>query len=473
MKTKIHSALLRALLLAAALTGCVGSAIDGDIATVGRLSAARWSLAGPADDAEADREVAALLRVPLDADRAVRVALLGNRELSAKLEALGVARGRWMQAGAVANPTFEVEALPERESIVELRVEYAISSLVLAPMRSAAAAADMAAERYDAASAVVDLGFRARAALLSLQAAEQRLALTRRTIESLAASRDVAAAAREAGNIPLLEADRQELAHERARLAEEQASIEVLGARERLNRLFGGHAATLAWRAAPLPRVADVPMLPADAASRAVTASLELASIDHRIRAAGHRVRLADVEGSLPHTEIDVHVLRTRPEAEASGDGAWLIGGGASFDLPMLDTGRGNRRVAAAQHAVAVERRADLVQDIRSRARELVVRVRRSHAVASRLERTLVPKQRAVLEETLRHYNAMQIDLLDLLAAQRDLLELELTRVEAARAYWTAAAELDALVHGTRVRADAANPSNLDTSEPSSSSGDH
>ncbi len=141
-----------------------------------------------------EEDVKGLLAKPLDADAAVRIALLNNRELRARLRELGVAQGRVLQAGLVANPLFEVELLPERDSDVELRVEYEITSLLMAPMKRRAEQHDLEAARLDVAGEVVQLGYDVRTAFYALQTAEQRLAFAQQSLDALAAGRDAATA---------------------------------------------------------------------------------------------------------------------------------------------------------------------------------------------------------------------------------------------------------------------------------------
>jgi hypothetical protein len=156
MATKRWSLLAVASLL---LGGCLSSSIAGDVADV-RARTRVPVLADVADLTvahDSDGDARSLLEAPLDADTAVRVALLNNRALRAQLRELGVARGRLIQARQIANPTFEAESLPERNTAFELRVEYDLTSLVLAPLRAKAAAADLQVARLDVAGDVVQL----------------------------------------------------------------------------------------------------------------------------------------------------------------------------------------------------------------------------------------------------------------------------------------------------------------------------
>jgi cobalt-zinc-cadmium efflux system outer membrane protein len=84
--------------------------------------------------------------------------------------------------------------LPERNSSYELRLEYNVTSLIMAPLRRSAAQADLEAARLGAAGAVIQLGYEVRTRFYALQAAVQRLRLAQRSLDALAAARDAAQA---------------------------------------------------------------------------------------------------------------------------------------------------------------------------------------------------------------------------------------------------------------------------------------
>src|SRR5262245_13555066 len=88
-----------------ALSACVSSSIRPDVKQVAKVAHAPVLPALPADqvDPEVHEDARHLLRQPLDENAAVRIALLNNRELRARLRELGVTRGQLMQAGLLKN----------------------------------------------------------------------------------------------------------------------------------------------------------------------------------------------------------------------------------------------------------------------------------------------------------------------------------------------------------------------------------
>ena len=79
------------------------------------------------------------------------------------------------------------------------------------------------------------------------------------------------------------------------------------------------------------------------------------------------------------------------------------------------------------------------------------------------------------MAQTLLQYNAMQIGVFQLLEARRAQLEAALDLVETQREYWTASAELDALIAGRRVgtRAQSRDGADLARVSAGSSQGGH
>jgi hypothetical protein len=233
---------LASMAAAGLLAGCASTSIRDDLDDVRELARAITLSDVSRDvDTESDADAITILRTPLDADGAVRVALLMNRELRATLREIGVVRGHLLQAGLLPNPLIEAELLPERNTEASLRVEWDLAGLVLAPMRAHAASAEVDVSRYAAADAVVATGLGAREAFYAVQAASERLAIAQRALDALAASRDAARALALAGNLPALDvaAYEAEFEEERARVAD--VELDLVVARETAHRALGLH----------------------------------------------------------------------------------------------------------------------------------------------------------------------------------------------------------------------------------------
>lgn len=451
MDRMITMARTEAFLLALTLGACTSSKLRPDVADVKSLARVPVLPRVDEDDVtvSTDDGVRKLLSERLTAEQAVRIALLNNRDLRADLRMLGVSRGRLMDAGLIANPVFEFEALPERDSDYELRVEYDVSSLLLAPLSSRAARVELAAERLETAGKVVKLGLDVRRAFYRAQAAELSLQIAQRTLDALAAGREAAEALHAAGNVPALEASRQVVAYETARIEVAERELAVADARELLSRLLGLHGAETAWQLSPsFAPIPETLSIPADLESRAIAASLDLRAIERRLEAAGHRTGVARARGYVPEVAVDMHALRLKADEHSNTQSGFRYGGGVSVEVPLFDRHQGDLRVAEAQFDVLRERQQAIAVALRSRVREAQNRLVSAHARARVYEQTLVPAQRTVVAHTVRQYNAMQLGVFELLAARRNELRIELGFVSAQRAYHEAVAVLDAILAG-------------------------
>ncbi|HTV23051.1 MAG TPA: TolC family protein [Polyangiaceae bacterium] len=437
------------------LPACVSSSIADDVRYV-RAAAAVERLPAVADrevDPVTEREATRLLAEPLDAEAAVRVALLDNRELRARLREIGVARGQLMQAGLLPNPRAEAELLPERNSRVELRVEYDLTRAVLAPLAARAGAPELDAARTRAAAAVVSLSYRVREGFYRLQAAEQSLAVQQRELDALAARHEVAQALVAAGNVAELDVATEEAAYERARVMVARRELEVATERERMQRLLGQHGAATAWRVrAGLPPVAEAPDVAVDLERRALTASLALRERRQRLEALARRAGWTRAAGWIPDVTVDVHGLHGDPDDTAAGpDDDWRFGAGVSLELPLFDRRQGTAASLEAEFDALLETYYGLAVDVRSAARDTRNRVVSAHSRARQYRDVIVPAQRRVSQQTLLQYNAMQVGIFQLLEARQAELRVELEEIETLREYWTAVAELGALLAGQHV----------------------
>jgi outer membrane protein, heavy metal efflux system len=405
-------------------------------------------------DAASGKDVHALLQQALDADGAVRVALLNNRELRATLREVGIARGHLLQAGLLPNPVAEVEMLPERNTAMELRVEFDLTTALLAPRRSNAARPEVEAARIRAAAAVIAVGYRVRVGFYRLQSAQQRLRIAQQVLDGYAAARDAARAMASAGNIPELDLANQEAAFERGRIIVAQLALEVATERECVQRLLGTHGPDAQWRVeTELGAVPDRLDTPTDLETRALRASLELSETRHRLESIARRTGVARTEGWLPDIAIDAHGLRGNPEADATGAGDpnWGFGAGISVGVPIFNRRQGTRTALEAEFDALMERYHGMAIDLRSAAREARNRVESAHARARHYQQIIVPAQERVTEQTLLQYNAMQIGIYQIVQARREALDVKLAEVETLREYWSAVAELKAILAGKRV----------------------
>lgn len=451
---KVHALLVLALAFLGA--GCTSASIERDLDQVSKLTHVEEVSRVVDDDvvASSNEDAGRLLEEPIDADAAVRVALLNNRELRAVLREMGIPRGKLIQAGLLPNPVVEAELLPERNTTLELRVEYDITSAVLAPLRKRAAKPDVLAARFRAAAAVVDLGYRVRAGFFRFQSADQRAMIAEQVLDGYAASREAAQEMLAAGNVTELDLASEEVAYERSRVLVAELSLEVAEERERLHRLLGVHGDDTQWNVrGVLPSAPENAEIPEDVETRALRASLDLQEARNRLDGLALRAGFTRKAGSIPDVAVDVHGLWGDPETPAGGqtEPEWRFGAGVSVGVPLFDRAQGTALSLEAEFDALMERYYGMAVELRSSVREARSRVLSAHARAVQYQDVIVPAQSRVTEQTMLQYNAMQLGVFHVIEARREELDMKLAHVETLREYWTATAELEALLAGRMV----------------------
>ncbi|MEZ4362145.1 MAG: TolC family protein [Kofleriaceae bacterium] len=381
--------------------------------------------------------VAELLRRPLTLDAAVRVALAQNRRLQAEIEELGIAAAELtaatlppLQLSATYHlDTVEVDALADVIGLLELagRRRAARSQLDGATAGVAVRAIQLAAE--------VELAFG------GVQLARARVALRQHAFDAAAAAALVRERAFEAGGGTELALARQLDQRETARSRLGRAQLELELARERLGRAMGVWGADAPWSVAEAP-----PALPAAAPAldelerEAVAHSLEVERARAAARAGAQEVGLARLRRWLPRLGVGA--------VAETVDGSWELGPAVSLSLPLTGEAtaaelRGRGRLRRAEHelyASAVE--------LRSAARSARLSALGAYSEAAHLRDVVVPLRQRILDETVRHYNAMNADTFTLLAAQQELVDGQDLLLEATARFAEAMAQVSALRRG-------------------------
>jgi len=435
--------------------GCIGTGIRGDLASVHDLTGTPSANVSN-DDVESSSppEVRELLKKPIDANTAVRIALLGNRELRASLREMGVSRGQLAQAAVLPNPVVEFESLPERNSGIELRAEYDVTGLLLAPIRANAASVDVDASRFHAAAMVVATGYRARAMFHALASAQQKLAIENQSLDAEATSRDTAEAMWRAGNVTELTFSTQDAAYQTARADAAEMELAAADAREALVRVLDLHGQEAAIAIDDkLPPVPDALDVPADLETRAIRASFDLKERKSHLEALGKHAGVARAEGWIPDVAADVHAFQGARDPVSGNqiDSGWAFGAGVRVSVPLFDRKQGTSAAIDADLHAELERYYGAATDVRSRARTIHARLVTAHGRAKQFQNVIVPARKRVVAQAVLQYNAMQLDVFQLVAAKQEQLRAQLGAADALASYWTARAALDALLAGYAV----------------------
>lgn len=405
---------------------------------------------GPAAEAVAsgpqNATVSELLKSPLTADAAVRIALLQHGGVRAAVADSEAARALLLQASLPKNPEVEVDLRsssdPTQGIQADLGFDLELSSLLLLPLRRSAAQSELSAARLQAAAAVLGVAYQARIAYFDAAARSLTLAVRRQALAVAEASYAARAELFRVGNIPAFELHLERAALETARLTLNEAERAEREAREQLSAALGLFGKEAMWSLSPdglLPS-GLAPVDAAEAEGRAVASSLELLAMNSSALAAQGRARAFRANALFPELRAGFH-------GERDGNN-WELGGHFSLALPLFNQGQG---AVMAQHhhaAALLSRKSAAESRLRAAVRATAAGLKLAIERARLFREGLVPAREQALRELQLQYNGMQVSLFQLLEARRLLVDAQQAQIAALAEAQKARATLDALLAG-------------------------
>ena len=238
-----------------------------------------------------------------------------------------------------------------------------------------------------------------------------------------------------------LDLENERSLYEESRVAFVRAEATLAGQREHLTALMGLWGRRGNWTAdARLPDPAPLPLWLNDLEGRALSRSLDLQILRHRVEASAKRANLSTLRGWVPE-------LRGGVSAERDQEG-WGIGPAASLELPLFYQGQGQTGVALAEMRRDRKMYGETAVRIRAAARTAAVGLKAAADSADYYKRVLLPLRQRILNDTQLEYNAMSVGVFQLLQAKRDQIETARAYVDLLREYWRLRAEVEQLEAG-------------------------
>lgn len=433
----------------------------------------------PADEARAASAVRALLADGLSADEAMKVALVNNPNARALLLQVGMARADVVQAGLWSNPTLGFSfRLPEGGGVAnfELGLAQNIADLWMIPSRQRAARRDLDRTVLTVARQLVALALDTKAAYYDALAADAALGIAQDNVDLTRRLLDVTRARLEAGTVGSTDVNLARGQSLRAEAELRTARLTAATARRTLATLLGlTVAADELVLADELPAPRDA-ALPVDAfVETALTARLDARAARAAVEAAAAGVQLElrkvfrNVEVGLalerserrgqPGRKLLADTARTSiangaltaPGVQSRGQRRMensqqieaILGPSLSLELPIFDQ---NQAQIAKARMVYLERRAarnalerSIVQDTRQAADRLAT----AWDIANLYEREAMPQAQETLQLFDATYRSGQTTILNVIEAQRLVLETRQARVAALRSAAEALTELE------------------------------
>jgi outer membrane protein, heavy metal efflux system len=431
------------IFLAALLSACAPLASKPGFEAVQNLVATRTphTLAWPQSTAERQAQqqsLAAALQSPLTLESAVRTALLGNPNLQAEYEKLGMAYGDLVQAGLPVNPalTFSLSSSSigiGREFGV---VQDVLSLLALAP-RKRLANAMFDEVKLQTAQQVLALASEVKKAFYETSAAQELLDLETQASATAGTAAELAQRQFDAGNIGTRELALRQEFHARAVLRRTRQELSVAESREQLSRLMALPADTRNWTLAPLSPDADfsVPALNS-VEEKALRERFDIAASSRQVERMADALGVADRFRYLSMFGVGLNFSRET-------DGEKRRGPSLSIGLPLWDRNQGARFRMQAELRESERHLDGLILDARRDVRSAHARLSNAQQTLQHFRATILPLHERIVTETLKFYNGMLLGVYDLLAAKQNQQDAQREYIEMTKIYRLAKVDLE------------------------------
>ncbi len=443
-----------ALAAALVLAGCASLSSDGGSADVQALTAGNPLVAGAAaqraPDEASRKRIGELLARPLDAESAVRIALVNSPRVQDAFATLQLSDADRVQAASLPNPVLAFSRLREgSEREFERMLSFNVVGLLTLPWQARWAGQRHESAKLQAAQSVLVLAADTRRAWVRAVAAQQSVAYLRDAKEATEAGAELAHRMAKAGNWSALQRTREQLllADASAQLARAEQS--AVASREQLTRLLGlsggDTAYTLPDRLPPLPDAA--PEL-GDVQALALRDRLDVRSATAQNAAVAGSLGLTHATSVINAMELGV-VRNTKFDNGADRSRSTKRGFELDLPIPVFDWGQARNGRAEALYLQSAARVRDVGVLAASEAREAWQGWNTAYAIARRYRDEVLPLRKQVNEEMVLRYNGMLASVWELLGETRASVLAVNAGMEAQRDFWLADTDLQLVLTGS------------------------
>jgi outer membrane protein, multidrug efflux system len=435
-----------------ALGGCATLSGDNDATDVGQLTLGKTGSVPVVltQDAKAVQVVVAeLLKAPLSAESAVRIAVLNNPGLQASMATLGVSDADRVQMGRLPNPHFSIGRFSQGDMLeIERILRFDVIGLLTLPWKARWAGQQHELAKLQAAQDVVLLAAGTRKAWLNAVAAQQTAVYMRDVREAAAAGAELARRMARVGNWSRLEQARHQvfLADATAQLA--RAEQVNYSEREKLIRLMGlwGSQTTFSL-AGRLPDLPETVTQIEDVEARALRERLDVRSAIAESSYVADQLGFKKATGFM--NGLTLGVTRSTEFDNAAGTQQARDGLELELPLPLFDWGDARNARARGVYLQSAARVQEVAVKARSEARESYHGYRTAYDLARHYRDEIVPLRKFINDELVLRYNGMLTSVWDLLADTRTQVLAVNTAINAQRDFWLAETDLQTTLTGT------------------------
>ena len=434
------------------LAGCATLSPDGNALDVQQLAEGKTGGVAVtlARDPKADSAtVAELLKAPLSAEAAVRIALLNNPKLQASLATLGVSDADRVQMGRPPNPHFSIGRFTAGDTVeIERILRFNVIGLLTLPWKAKWQGQQHEMAKLMAAQDVVKLAADTRKAWITAVAAQQTAIYMRDVKDAADASAELARRMARVGNWSRLQQAREQvfLADATAQLARaEQANFSE---REKLIRLMGLWGPQISFTLAErLPELPKTVTEMTDIEAQALRARLDVRSAISESGYVADQMGFKAVLGYFDGMSLAISSSTSFDNAEATQQAR--RGVELELPLPLFDWGGARNARSKAVYLQSTARVREVAVNARSEAREAYHGYRTAYDLARHYRDEVVPLRKFINNEIVLRYSGMLASVWDLLADTRQQVMSINSAIEAQRDFWLAETDLQTTLTGT------------------------
>ena len=441
-----QSTCLTPLALAAVLllSGCASFSPDGGMRTVSTLADVRTGAPAALAGEGGEAKLASLLAQPLDADSAVRIALMNNHGMKGALAELGASEADLVQAGRLRNPGLSFgRSHGSHGNEIDRGVSFDLAGLLTMPMRVNIERGRFEQAKLQAASSAVQLAADTRRAYFNAVAAVQTEPFMQRALLSAEAGAELATRLQQAGNWSRLDQARQQVFYADAVSDLARARHQAVVTREHLTRLLGLWGRQTAFT---LPqRLPDLPAAPAQAGD------IEAQAMEQRLDVQMSKLDAHATSDALGLSKVTgfVNVLDAGYTNKSTSEAPRENGYAISLELPLFDWGSARNAKAQALYEQSLQRTAGTAVKARSEVREAYSSYRTAYDLARHYRDEVVPLRKTISHEVLLRYNGMLASVFELLADAREQVASVNGAIATQRDFWIAQTELQSAINGS------------------------
>jgi cobalt-zinc-cadmium efflux system outer membrane protein len=434
-------ALVASVAASVVLAGCASVPTDrgGSVATdlLKSRSALAASVAVARTVVDPQAEVTNILSKPIDADDAVRVALMQSPRMRNLYSELGLAQADVYDATRLSNPVLGYSNLAgSGHAQTTWSVSQSFTELLFIGYRSRIGRSQLLQAQQRVARDVLALEAAVRAQYYRAVGANLVAQMRERAAETTQLSAQYARQLFDAGNISALQLSREQAAAAAADIDRRQSTTEVLAARAALMNLMGLSVTDA--------RVTLIEQLPLPTTLTMDVKNLQTWALQNRLDLATAREAVAMWTANATHTRRWRWLggVAFGYEIERDVADTTIKGPTASFEVPLFNQGGSRLLRARAGLEIEMTKVAALELTIGN---DIVIRhaaVQSAAAIVEQYRQSVVPLHERIVELTQQQQNFMLIGAFELLATKQQEIDIYQSYLESVRDYWIEHAEL-------------------------------